>query len=204
MNKKYSFLLKIYVVIVLSINTFIGFSQNTNTITYSEKEGILLMREEEKLAHDVYSFFAEKYDIPIFKNITQSEARHQESMIRLMNKYGIKDPSYNEQGKFHNKDLQELYHKLTAQGNTLVEALKVSAYIEDLDICDLKKLMKKTTNKDILWTYSRLLRGSENHYRAFVNNLSNRGVEYKPMFLSKNEVKSILNKDNQNSKTKKK
>lgn len=161
------------IVIVLAINSITGFSQNSTQLTAYEKEGILLMREEEKLAHDVYSFFVEKYNIPIFRNIKQSEVMHQKSMIWLMEKYDIKDPSFEEQGKFNNKELQKLYDRLTVQGNTLIEALKIGAYIEELDIFDLKKLMKKTDNEDILRVYSRLLWGSENHFRAFTRNLSN-------------------------------
>ena len=192
-KSKRSFL-KAGLIILLSINSITGFSQNSIKLTASEKEGILLMREEEKLAHDVYSFFAEKYNIPIFRNIKQSEERHQKSMIWLMEKYNIADPSYEEHGKFHNKELQKLYDKLTAQGNTLIEALKIGAYIEDLDIFDLKKLIKETDNKDILQVYNRLLWGSENHFKAFTRNLSSRGVEYKPQFLTKAEMNIILNK----------
>lgn len=191
-----NFVLKMGIVIILIINSFIGCTQNINltTLTTFEKEGILLMREEEKLAHDVYSFFAQKYNIPIFRNITKSEVEHQKLVIQLMNQYGIEDPSYEEEGKFHNKELQELYDRLTVQGNTLIEALKIGAYIEELDIRDLKQLMKETDNEDILTTYNPLLWGSENHLRAFVRNLTNRGVEYQPVFLSAEEFNSILNK----------
>ncbi|HOF81266.1 MAG: DUF2202 domain-containing protein [Bacteroidales bacterium] len=195
-----SFFLSAGLVIVLAINSITGFSQNSTQLTAYEKEGILLMREEEKLAHDVYSFFVEKYNIPIFRNIKQSEVMHQKSMIWLMEKYDIKDPSFEEQGKFNNKELQKLYDRLTVQGNTLIEALKIGAYIEELDIFDLKKLMKKTDNEDILRVYSRLLWGSENHFRAFTRNLSNRGVEYEPEFLTKEEMETMLNKYNQRNR----
>mgnify|MGYP002683222506 FL=1 len=84
--------------------------------------------------------------------------------------------------------------KLTAEGNTFLEALKIGAYIEELDIRDLKQLMKETDNEDILATYNPLLQGSENHLRAFVRNLVNRGIEYQPVFLSIEEFNSILNK----------
>ena len=195
-----SFFLSAGLLIVLAINSITGFSQNSTQLTAYEKEGILLMREEEKLAHDVYSFFVEKYNIPIFRNIKQSEVMHQKSMIWLMEKYDIKDPSFEEQGKFNNKELQKLYDRLTVQGNTLIEALKIGAYIEELDIFDLKKLMKKTDNEDILRVYSCLLWGSENHFRAFTRNLSNRGVEYEPEFLTKEEMETMLNKYNQRNR----
>ncbi len=191
------FLLKMGLATMLIINSFVGCSQNLNVtdkLTNAEKEGILLMREEEKLAHDVYIFFANKYNIPIFRNIAKSEVVHQNLVIDLMKRYEIEDPSFEEEGKFYNKELQKIYDKLTAEGNTFLEALKIGAYIEELDIHDLKKLMKETDNEDIIATYNPLMWGSENHLRAFVRNLSGRGIEYQPQFLSIEEFNSILSK----------
>ena len=196
MQTNNNIVLRMGVAMILIINSFIGCTQNIDTtiLTPSEREGILLMREEEKLAHDVYGFFANQYNIPIFGNIAKSETVHQKMVIELMSRYEIEDPSFDEEGKFHNEELQELYDKLTAQGTTIIEALKIGAYIEELDIRDLKQLMKETDNEDILATYNPLLQGSENHLRAFVRNLVNRGIEYQPVFLSIEEFNSILNK----------
>ena len=196
MQTNNNIVLRMGVAMILIINSFIGCTQNIDTtiLTPSEREGILLMREEEKLAHDVYGFFANQYNIPIFGNIAKSETVHQKLVIELMSRYEIEDPSFDEEGKFHNEELQELYDKLTAQGTTLIEALKIGAYIEELDIRDLKQLMKETDNEDIFATYNPLLQGSENHLRAFVRNLVNRGIEYQPVFLSIEEYNSILNK----------
>jgi hypothetical protein len=196
MKMKNTLIFKMGLAMMLVITAFTGCAQNLNlsALTRAEKEGLLLMREEEKLAHDVYAFFANKYNIPIFRNIAKSEVVHQNMVIDLMNRYEIEDPSFEEEGKFHNKELQELYDQLTAQGTTLIEALKIGAYIEELDIRDLKQLMQETENEDILETYEPLLRGSENHLRAFVRNLTGRGVEYQPVFLSVEEINAILNK----------
>ena len=196
MQTNNNIVLRMGVAMILIINSFIGCTQNMDStiLTPSEREGILLMREEEKLAHDVYGFFANQYNIPIFGNIAKSETVHQKMVIELMSRYEIDDPSFDEEGKFHNEELQKLYDKLTAQGTTIIEALKIGAYIEELDIRDLKQLMKETDNEDILATYNPLLQGSENHLRAFVRNLVNRGIEYQPVFLSIEEFNSILNK----------
>lgn len=194
MKNNNTLIVKPILAIMLIINTFAGCAQNLTALTNSEKEGILLMREEEKLAHDLYVFFANKYNIPIFRNIAKSEVVHQKLVIQLMSQYEIEDPSFDQEGKFHNRELQELYDNLTAEGNTLIQALTVGAYIEELDIRDLKQLLEETDNVDILETYESLLWGSENHLRAFVRNLSNRGVEYQPLLLSIEEFESILNR----------
>lgn len=164
------------------------------TLNESESAGVLLMREEEKMAHDVYVYFASKYNVPIFKNISSSEARHQEAMGWLITTYGLKDPTVPQAGKFANAQLQKYYDKFISQGVTLVETLKVGAFIEEYDIADLKKLINETKNPDIIRVYTNLLRGSENHLKAFVGNLSFRGVKYEPQIITKAELDSILKK----------
>jgi hypothetical protein len=42
------------------------------TATQAEDEGLLFMREEEKLAHDVYLYFDGLHDLPIFSSIADS------------------------------------------------------------------------------------------------------------------------------------
>ncbi len=160
----------------------------------SEIEGVLLMREEEKMAHDVYVYFASKYNVPIFKNISAGETRHQEAMGWLINTYGLRDPTIPQEGKFTNAQLQQYYDKFISQGVTLVEALKVGACIEEYDIADLKKLINEAQNPDIIRIYTNLLRGSENHLKAFVKNLSFRGVKYEPQILTKPAFDLILQK----------
>lgn len=44
-----------------------------NILNAAEIEGLLFMREEEKLAHDVYLALYAKWGLPIFQNIAQSE-----------------------------------------------------------------------------------------------------------------------------------
>ena len=93
-----NFVLKAGLIILLVINSIAVFSQKPIKLTTSEKEGILLMREEEKLPRCVW-FFA-KNTISDFKNIKQSEAQHQKLIISLMEKYNIADPSLKSRENF--------------------------------------------------------------------------------------------------------
>lgn len=61
-------------------------------ISLEEKNGLLLMREEEKLAHDVYLKFEEKYGRNIFRNIGAAESRHMQAVLVLLDRYDIADP----------------------------------------------------------------------------------------------------------------
>jgi len=158
-----------------------------------EKEELLYMREEEKLARDVYSTLYRKWRLPIFRNIARSEQRHMDMVGVLIKKYGLKDPVIDRVGVFTNKHIQELYNKLVAEGEkSLIDALKVGALIEELDITDLKKAMANTDNRDIRIVYANLMKGSRNHLRAFVRLLRRFGYDYTPKYLPKEEFEKIV------------
>ena len=161
-------------------------------LTRAEVDGLLFMIEEEKLAADVYSALDEKWDMRVFENIGRAELTHQAAVKRLLDRYSLPDPRMGE-GEFANETLQDLYNDLVAQGSVSVrDALMAGAAIEEIDILDLEEYMAQTDKEDILLVYANLLRGSENHLRAFVNNLERQRVEYTPQYLSEEEYRSIM------------
>lgn len=164
-------------------------------ISEEEKADLQFMREEEKLAHDVYITLYERWGIQIFSNIAQSELTHTEAVRDLLVKYGITDPvTTNVVGDFTNPDLKNLYLELTEAGKaSLTEALRVGALIEDLDIKDLDEAMARTDNADIKLVYQNLKRGSENHIRAFTKQLERNGVTYTPTYISRDVYQEIIN-----------
>ncbi|MEN8224479.1 MAG: DUF2202 domain-containing protein, partial [Bacteroidota bacterium] len=118
------------------------------TITPEEEEMLVYMREEEKLARDVYAKFYEKYDLAVFNNISTSEQRHMDRVLCLLMHYGIDDPASTEVGVFNNAELQELYNMLIDQGSASQnDALTVGATIEDVDIYDLEEYVAQTSNE---------------------------------------------------------
>ena len=100
-------------------------------------------------------------------------------------------------GSFTNTDLKGLYETLTVQGSTsLVEALKTGALIEEIDIRDIVlELKEHVDNEDITFVYENLYRGSRNHLRAFVRNLSRQGVTYEPAVLDPSDYQAIIDSD---------
>jgi hypothetical protein len=68
-----------------------SFAQHV-TLSDKEKESILYMREEEKLARDVYDSMFVVWDMNPFANIRQSERRHLEMVKGLINDYKLNDP----------------------------------------------------------------------------------------------------------------
>lgn len=164
------------------------------TLTQNEINDLKFLREEEKLARDVYTYSYNKYKLAIFNSISQSEQTHMNSVLSLLNKYGIPDPSSVQMGIFVNQDLQVLYNNLISQSNiSLIEALKVGATIEDLDINDIDDFIINTSKSDLLTVYNNLTCGSKNHIRSFTTELSNNEVSYEPQFISLEEYNSIIN-----------
>jgi hypothetical protein len=165
----------------------------TGELTNLEREGLLYMVEEEKLAADVYSALNDKWNLRVFDNIGRAELTHEDAVQTLLERYSLANP-IRSTGEFSNVTLQRLYYDLVSRGNLSVgDALKVGAAIEEIDILDLEECMAQTEKEDILLVYSNLKRGSENHLRAFVNNLERRGIEYAPERLSLEEYEGIIN-----------
>ena len=156
------------------------------------------MREEEKLARDVYDYLYIKYELPIFDNISNAEQMHMDRVLTLLTKNGIKDPASSKAGIFNNIQLQQLYYELIAQGEkSVVDALKVGATIEDVDIYDLMKFSKETTHPAIKNIFANLTCGSRNHMRAFVNLLEKHDTTYTPQYISDKVYKKILKGKNE-------
>ena len=157
--------------------------------------GIVFMREEEKLARDVYLQLAELWGMNIFGNIASSEDTHMGAVLTLIEMAGADDPVDGlGQGEFLNQDLQGLYYDLVARGEqSLAEALLVGAAIEEIDILDLQEYLAETDDVYIREVYQNLLKGSINHLNSFVRTYERQtGEEYQPQFLSEEALQELL------------
>jgi len=167
-------------------------------LSETEKSGILYLREEEKLARDLYAAFYEKWGVRTFSQISGSEENHMDSMKLLIDRYGLDDPVLTGAGKFADKKLQGIYDDLLAKGMvSRGEALKVAAMVEEMDIMDFREEQKKTDKPDLLAVYENLERGSRNHLRAFGRQLNKENIRYKASFLSQEEVDAIMTSPNE-------
>ena len=168
------------------------------TLTLTEKEDLLTLREEEKLARDVYLYAYDKYALDISSNISQSEQTHMDKILDLLDKYGIEDPALPNRGEFNNQTLQALYNDLTAQVDiSELEALVVGATIEDLDIKDIEDFESRTDKSDILNVYDKLKCGSRNHMRSYYGQLTLQNYIYDAQFLTSTDLADILASDNE-------
>jgi hypothetical protein len=163
-------------------------------LSAAESDALIYMREEEKLAHDVYVTLYEKWNLSVFQNISQSEQSHTDSVKALLDRYGLTDPASSQVGVFTNPGLQALYTDLVARGSqSLAEALKVGAAIEEIDILDLQERLAQVDNADILQVFNNLLNGSASHLRAFTSTLTSQtGEVYQPQYLSQEAYQAFI------------
>lgn len=132
------------------------------------------MREEEKLARDIYAAMATKYTDNIFKNIAASEQKHFDAIGEKLALYRIEDPAADTApGEFTEPELQALYIELFDKGSlSRTDALEVGVIIEQQDIVDIEAALIGLTSKPLILTYKHLLNGSESHLAAFTKLLN--------------------------------
>lgn len=180
-------------------NQVVQTAMTNQSLSSQEQQTLTYLREEEKLAKDVYQFLSEQWQKPIFGNINNSEDRHESQLKILMEKYQLQDVvSDKAAGVFADPELQTMYDNLTQKGQvSLVDALLVGAMIEELDIIDLQQAQQETDNPELLATYAQLEKGSRNHLRSFVKQLNNAGVDYQAQYLPANDLEKILNSEHE-------
>lgn len=196
-------LITISLLTILTVSVIGVLAYNSNllnpSLSQDEVDDLQFNREEEKLARDTYLTLFATWNISVFENIARSEQTHMDSIGDLLVQYKLEDPIVDDSiGNYNNSILTDLYSDLIAQGiNSTIEALKVGAFIEEMDIKDLQDFISRTDNTALIATYENLMRGSRNHLRSFINTLEIYGGSYQPTILSESEFNSIISTPNE-------
>jgi hypothetical protein len=162
-------------------------------LTTQEIEDLQFLREEEKLARDMYTHAYNLYGVNIFNNIASSEQRHTNSVLELMNRYEVEDIATATLGDFTDSELSQLYTALIARVETSeAESYAVGVTIEDLDIYDLDVKATHTQNSELQNLYANLKCGSENHMRSFTKKLTALNLTYIPEYIDAVQYTEIL------------
>lgn len=165
----------------------------TSDLTDGELASLLKMKEEEKLARDVYSVLSQKWGSQVFSNISAAESNHLNAIVLLLTNYGSTESSIGEAGIFADAAVQTLYSDLVAKASVSIqEAYKTGALIEEMDIKDLDKALATSTNENVTLVFENLLKGSRNHLRAFNLQLTNLGIVYTPVYISQTDYNLIV------------
>ncbi len=163
-----------------------------------EAADLVFMRQEEKMARDIYLQFGDLWNIATFDNIAASEQRHMDAMLGLLQTYQLPDPVVGLTiGEFQNPSLQQLHDDLLALGGaSALSALQVGGLIEEVDMRDIVAAIERSQHADIDRAYDNLLCGSRNHLRAFAGQIElGTGQPYVAQSLPQAEVDAILATD---------
>lgn len=167
----------------------------SESLSSDEIASLAAIREEEKLARDVYTYFQYRWGQNIYIQLSDAEQSHMDAVLLVLNKYKLPDPSAGlGYGEFRNPVFQPLFDQLCDQGyasNT--NALAVSVAIEEMDIRDINNALKMTDNQDITLVYKNLVRHSRNHLRSFYSSLVAEDGAYTPRYLGPAEFNAIVN-----------
>jgi hypothetical protein len=139
-------------------------------LTQEQKDTLLFIYQEEKVARDAYITLGNYYaNQTVYANIQKSEQEHMDSAQLLCEKYGVDISNVYEEdiGVFIVPVLQELYDTLIAQGyQSELSGLMVGEYIELTDIDDLEHA-EIGMPSDVVKVFENLKAGSYNHLDAF-------------------------------------
>ncbi|MCU7797726.1 MAG: DUF2202 domain-containing protein [Candidatus Thiodiazotropha sp. (ex Myrtea spinifera)] len=189
------------------------------SLDFNETTHMVFMREEEKLARDVYTKLGTLYpDSVVFGKIDDSEQKHTDAVKNLLLGYGIADPNTNDNvGMFTGMEYGEYFtekygYLVNLASASELDAFYVGAFIEELDMMDIVQCPKVileqdngiddvsdcglgyTDQKDIRNVYESLLDGSKNHLRAYVRaieSLIGKGG-YSAQVLTQEQVDEIM------------
>lgn len=141
----------------------------TSTLSTAQRDGLLYMAQEERMARDLYQRFAAEWGSQVFANIGEAEQRHLDEVRVLLARYGLADPNAGRAaGSLADPTLQRLHDQLATQGKTsLAAALEAGVTVEQRDIADLRAGLSGTLPADVRQVYGNLLAASERHLQAF-------------------------------------
>ena len=204
--------------LTLALSTGVTFTAPATaaTLDAAEESHLVFMREEEKLARDVYIALGDAWPgAPTFDNIVPSEQNHTDQIKSKLDKYNIDDPATDmTPGVFSGDEwgwyFDEKYAYLVNAGSTSeLDGLYVGAFIEELDMHDIVECpvvivdtpngitdcgMNYTDQNDLKNVYGNLVAGSENHLRAYVGAIEAVIGEgnYVAQYLTQAQVDAIL------------
>jgi len=187
-------LIKTKIMNVLLFGLVLLFSISSFANSTELEDDLLYLYQEEKVARDVYAELYDLYGLRTFDNISSSEQNHMNAVEYLLEEYGFDYSNISdERGVYHLAELQKLYDELIDKASeSISSAIKVGATIEDLDIYDLNEIMSKNYDVEVDRVLNNLKKGSENHMRAFIRQLTKYNETYDPQYISQEYFESII------------
>jgi hypothetical protein len=165
-------------------------------LSIEAREELIRMRQEEKLARDVYVALGDQWGADVFA-ITNAEQRHLDAMKKMLDRFGMQDPIVDDsRGVFADQAFTDLYNELIERGSaSLLDALKVGAKIEELDLIDLRAAGQGVGDPVLKMVYENLERATRNHLRMFAVQIRENNGTYVAEHLTQKEFDTIAASD---------
>lgn len=161
--------------VIVTISVARGPMNKNIVLTQEQKDTLVFIYQEEKVARDVYIQLGDAYPTyEIYQSIKLSEQQHIDAVQKLCEKYNV-DISFIDEdsvGEFVLYELQNLHDTLITQGMlSEISGLMVGEYIEITDIEDLEKA-EIGMPADVVQVFENLKEGSSKHLAAFKKAIS--------------------------------
>ena len=165
---------------------------STADLTADEIEFIYAVREDEKVARDLYFSFFGTFGLKPFENIGKAEDNHIKATEKLFDYYEIDYPALSENGKFENAIRQKLYDSLLLKGTPELEAFKVMALLEETNIAEYGEVLKTIVNPNIKIVIENLAKASVNHFKAAIRQITALGGTYAPSLMTQEQYRAVI------------
>ena len=165
---------------------------STADLTADEIEFIYAVREDEKVARDLYFSFFGTFGLKPFENIGKAEDNHIKATEKLFDYYEIDYPALSENGKFENAIRQKLFDSLLLKGTPELEAFKVMAMLEESNIVEYGEVLKTIANPNIKIVIENLARASANHFKAAIRQITALGGTYTPAIMTQEQYEAVI------------
>ncbi len=162
------------------------------TLSPAVQAALLFQIDEERMAGELYRAWGAKWDLAPFANIPLAEVRHETVLRQLATRAGLALPAA-VPGQFASAEVQKRHDDLLPLGLASADgALRAAAYVEEVDIADLRTLLASTDSAALRELSAMLETASGHHLGAFVGLLAARGVAYVPQLLPAADYQAIL------------
>lgn len=171
----------------------------TASLSADEIEFLFALREDEKMARDLYTVFAAKYSTaPQIDRIAAAENSHIAYVEAVLDYYEISYPAMTAAGLFEDAKRQAIYNELADKSGTLLEVYATMAAVEEESVSAYKSVQSEITNENIALVITNMIKASSNHLKAAVCQIIVGGSTYTPLYLSAEEFGTIVNLPYQN------
>lgn len=159
-----------------------------------ERKQLLRVRDMVKSNLDVYRKLYDKWKIPVFKRIAETQQRHFESVELLIDWYKLGD-SVDIAAAGDGPDIDpdfSRYERLVEGELSRTDALFLAAELEEKDVSYMVDAMVSNHHWDILMVYESLMSGSRSNLENLVRELNFLGHVYHPRIFTENEFSTLF------------